>query len=98
LYKEVSRRLLGPAFAKVHNKNMKRAFYIILTGVAVDILIAPRKGSETWAKLKEGFSDWKDGAKDQVNDVVSKGKDIAGKGKVITNNPDEETRSMVNQW
>ena len=68
---------------------MKKAFYLILTGVVFGILIAPRKGSETWKKLKDGFDDWKDGAKDQVNDVISK-------GNVMANKLNDEARLVVN--
>ena len=34
---------------------MKKALYLILAGVAIDILVAPDKGSETWRKLKDRF-------------------------------------------
>jgi gas vesicle protein len=56
---------------------MKKAFYLILAGVAVGLLLAPQKGTETLQKLKKGFNDWKDDAKDQLNDVISKGKTMA---------------------
>jgi gas vesicle protein len=77
---------------------MKKALYLILTGIAVGILIAPRKGSETWQKLKESFDDWKDDAKDHVNDFISQGKDMAVKGKVMANTLNDEARSAVNKW
>jgi gas vesicle protein len=50
------------------------------SGVAIGILIAPGKGSETWKKIKDGLEDLRDQALDQVNDVVAKGKDLVGKG------------------
>jgi gas vesicle protein len=56
---------------------MKKAIYLLLAGVAVGLLIAPGKGTETVKKLKKGFNDWKDDAKDQLNDVISKGKAMA---------------------
>lgn len=77
---------------------MKKAFYLILAGVAVGLLIAPRKGSETWEKIKEGFNDWTDDAKDQLNDVISKGKDIAVKAKVMANKTNDEARSEASNW
>ncbi len=72
---------------------MKKAFYLILAGVAIGLLIAPDKGSETWRKLKEGFEDMKDQALDQVNDVVSKGKDLVGKGKNVASEAADAVRS-----
>lgn len=77
---------------------MKKALYLILGGVALGILIAPRKGSETWDKIKEGFKDWTDEAKDQVGDLISQGKDLAGKGKIMANTLNDEARSAVNKW
>ena len=72
---------------------MKKAFYLILAGVAIGLLIAPDKGSETWRKLKEGFDDMKDQALDQVKDVVSKGKDLVGKGKNVASEAADAVRS-----
>lgn len=86
----------GARFALLHKKIMKKAFYLILAGIAVGILIAPRKGSETWEKVKEGFDDWKNDARDQVNDFISQGRDIAGKGKAVANTLNDEVRSVVN--
>jgi gas vesicle protein len=60
---------------------MKKALYLILAGVAIGILIAPDKGSETVRKLQKGFDDWKDTAMDQLNDLVDQGKDLVTKGK-----------------
>jgi gas vesicle protein len=77
---------------------MKKAFYLILTGVAVGILAAPRKGSETWQRIRDGFNDWKDGAKDKINDAVSKGKDLVGKGNDAVDTAAVETRETVNGW
>lgn len=77
---------------------MKKALYLILAGVAIGILVAPAKGSETLRKLKEGFDDWKESAKDQFNDIVSEGKDVAGKGKDLVESAKTETRTMVNEW
>ena len=56
---------------------MKKAFYLIMAGVAIGLLVAPRKGSETWNKIKNGFEDWKDEMNDQGRDFVKKGTGIA---------------------
>jgi len=77
---------------------MKKVIYLILAGVAIGILVAPGKGSETWQKLKEGFNDWKDGAMDQINDMVSQGKDLVRDGKVTTAAVRNEARETVDQW
>jgi gas vesicle protein len=79
-------------------KKMKKALYLILAGVAVGILIAPDKGSETWRKVKEGFDDWKDDAMDQLNGIVSKGKDLAGKGKGAFESVKTEVENKANGW
>ncbi len=77
---------------------MKKAFYLILAGVAIGMLIAPDKGSETLRKLKDGFDDWKDNAMDQLNGVVSQGKDLVGKGKDAVNSVKTKARSTVSDW
>jgi gas vesicle protein len=77
---------------------MKKALYLILAGVAIGILVAPDKGSETWRKLKDGFDDWKEGAMDQINDMVSQGKELVGKGKDAADTAKNEVRETVDQW
>jgi gas vesicle protein len=53
-----------------------KALNLILAGVVIGIFVAPDKGSATWRKLKNNFSDWKDQAKDRVDDAISKGKNL----------------------
>jgi gas vesicle protein len=77
---------------------MKKALYLILAGVAIGILVAPDKGSETLRKLKDGFDDWTDSAKDQLNDMVSQGKVLIGKGKDAVDTVKSETSTAVNGW
>jgi gas vesicle protein len=77
---------------------MKKALYLILAGVAIGILVAPDKGSETWRKLKDGFDDWKEGAMDQINEMVSQGKELVGKGKDAADTAKNEVRETADQW
>jgi gas vesicle protein len=77
---------------------MKKALYLILAGVAIGILVAPDKGSETLRKLKEGFDDWTDNAKDQFNDMISQGKEFVGKGKDAVETAKSDVRKTVNEW
>jgi hypothetical protein len=88
----------GLSFAFIMKKKMKKVLYLILAGVAIGILVAPGKGSETWQKLKEGFNDWKDGAMDQINDMVSQGKDLVAKGRDTVDTAKNEARETVDQW
>jgi gas vesicle protein len=76
---------------------LKNALYLILAGVAIGILVAPDKGSETWRKLKDGFNDWKDGATDQINDIVSRGKELIGRGSDGAEIVKNEARETVNE-
>jgi gas vesicle protein len=55
---------------------MKKAFYLILAGVIIGILVAPDKGTETRRKLKDRFDDWKESAMDKADDIVDQSKDI----------------------
>ena len=53
---------------------MKKVLLILLAGVAVGMLLAPDKGSETWKRLVDGLDDIKDKAIDEMNNLVEKGK------------------------
>jgi len=80
---------------------MKRAVYLILTGIAFGVLIAPRKGSETRRKLVKGFRNWKDDMISQANEtastVVSEGKDMLNKGKNLADQAKKEIRTEMNK-
>jgi gas vesicle protein len=63
-----------------NKKDMKKAFWLIMTGVAIGILIAPDKGSETWKKITGSLDDLKEKARKSMDDLIDTGKDIAKKG------------------
>jgi gas vesicle protein len=70
---------------------MKKAFYLVLAGIAIGIFLAPGKGSETWKKITDSLDDLKDKAVDSVNDLVEGSRDMASKGK-------KSLDKAVNEW
>jgi len=60
---------------------MKKAFWLIMTGVAIGILIAPDKGSETWKKISDNLDDLKDKARQGMDDLKNSVRDMGKKGK-----------------
>lgn len=59
---------------------MKKILFVLLTGVAIGMLLAPEKGSETWKKLVDGLDDIKDKALDEMNSLMDKSKSLIAKG------------------
>jgi gas vesicle protein len=70
---------------------MKGLLFVLLAGVAVGMLLAPDKGSETWNKLAGSLDDVKKKTMDEIDNLVSKGKDLASKGK-------KAARNASNAW
>lgn len=70
---------------------MKNAFWLIIAGVAIGLLIAPEKGSETWKKITGNLDDLKDKTRQSLDDLSDTGKDIARKGK-------EGVKEISNEW
>jgi gas vesicle protein len=60
---------------------MNRIFLTLLAGVAIGLLIAPAKGSDTWRRIVDGFDEYKDRVTDETNDILQTGKDAVRKGK-----------------
>jgi hypothetical protein len=58
---------------------MKKAFWLIMAGIGIGILIAPDKGSETWKKITDSLDDLKEKARKNMDDLSDKSKNIAGK-------------------
>ena len=79
-------------------KKMKKALYLILAGVAIGLLVAPDKGSETRRKLKAGFDEWKEDAMDQIDELVSQGQDLISKGKNLVSKGKNEAKEAVNSY
>ena len=46
---------------------MKTTILTLLAGIAIGILIAPAKGSETWRKLLSSVDDYKNSVADQMD-------------------------------
>lgn len=51
---------------------MNRTMLTLLTGIAIGLLLAPRKGSETWEKIMSCFDDLKDKANNLKEKAVEK--------------------------
>jgi gas vesicle protein len=64
---------------------MKSLLFVLLAGVAVGMLLAPDKGSESWKKLVDSLDDVKKKTLDEIDSLVGKGKDLASKGKKAAN-------------
>ena len=58
---------------------MKKVLLILLAGVAVGMLLAPKKGSETWKRVVDELDDIKDKVFGEMNKLVEKGKDLVSK-------------------
>jgi hypothetical protein len=71
----------GLRFAFYQKKFMKKAFWLIMAGIGIGILLAPRKGSETWEKIVDGIDDWKSKAMDTIDDLKSGGENMVAEGK-----------------
>jgi gas vesicle protein len=73
---------------------MKKAIYLILAGVAIGLLIAPRKGSESRKKLRDGFGDWKDRVASKADEalagVIYGEKSLRKKGKNLADHVQSE--------
>jgi hypothetical protein len=66
---------------KLKTNFMNKILLTLLAGVAIGLLIAPGKGSETWRRVVDGLDDYKDKVSDEANDIYVAGMDAVKKGK-----------------
>ena len=62
---------------------MNKILLSLLAGVAVGLLLAPDKGSETLKKLRSRFNDYKDQAEDQADELAGKARKAFNKGRSV---------------
>ncbi len=56
---------------------MRKVFYLILTGIAIGVLLAPGRGSDTWQKITDCLDNMKSKTKASINDLVDGVKNMA---------------------
>ena len=66
---------------RTKNYIMKNIFIALAAGVALGMLLAPDKGSETRKKLSGKLGDLSDDITDRAKDLYSQGKRTVSKGK-----------------
>ena len=60
---------------------MRKVFYLILTGIALGVLLAPGRGSDTWQKIADCLDNFKSKTKSTINDLMEGAKNMAEEGK-----------------
>jgi gas vesicle protein len=59
---------------------MNKTLLTLVVGIGIGLLVAPDKGSKTWKRLREGFSDLKEDAEDEVDELLHSGKKALKQG------------------
>lgn len=73
---------IGPEIELLTEMNfMNKIMVSLLAGIAIGLLVAPAKGSETWRRLVDGLDEYKDKAIDGSEDVYESGKHLMKEGK-----------------
>lgn len=60
---------------------MNKILVGLLAGIAIGVLLAPDKGSETLRKIRSRINDYTDQAEDEADDLADKAKSAINKGK-----------------
>ena len=60
---------------------MNKILLGLLAGVAIGLLVAPDKGSETLRKIRSRINEYTDQAEDEANDLADQAKSAINKGK-----------------
>jgi gas vesicle protein len=64
---------------------MNKILVGLLAGIAIGVLLAPDKGSETLRKLRSRINDYSDQAEDEADELADKAKSAINKGKKKVN-------------
>jgi gas vesicle protein len=64
---------------------MNKILVGLLAGIAIGVLLAPDKGSETLRKIRSRINDYTDQAEDEAEDLADKTRSAINKGKKMVN-------------
>jgi gas vesicle protein len=60
---------------------MNKFLLSLMAGIAIGLLIAPAKGSETWKRIVHGVDDYLNDASEEAEDVSESGRILLKKAK-----------------
>jgi gas vesicle protein len=60
---------------------MNKVLFSLLAGVAIGVLVAPDKGSETLRKLRSRLNDYKEEAEDQADELAGNTRKAFNRGR-----------------
>jgi gas vesicle protein len=64
---------------------MNKILVGLLAGIAIGVLLAPDRGSETLRKIRSRINDYTDQAEDEADELADKAKSAINKGKKKVN-------------
>ena len=65
--------------------NMNKILVGLLAGIAIGVLLAPDKGSETLRKIRSRINDYTDQFEDEADELADQAKSAINKGKKKVN-------------